>query len=642
MKKTICMSLCAIGLLAQDIVLNGGWQLLGAKGNIDNMSYFENSAIDVVWQYKNDGWYPYYTSGDKKIISNISAGEGFWVKSNKSGNIVSIPNKDTTIAKLSLKSGWQLLGATSDIESTKFANPNIHSIWSYSSSGWKSFNSNTPSKFNIQAGEGFWIYVYNPVEIDLRTTTSNATGYTSDNGILTSITNPTLQNGDNKKLLAIYIVGSNLESGDNAGTTDINELISGYNKLSKDEQSKLDIIVAFGGADKDGWRGIKIANISQLIEDSKDSEYGNLSQYLYSAEQAHMGDSSSFELFLNYLKSGYKNHYVKFLDMWDHGGSYNGFGNDENFENDPLTLQEQQTTLKKVGLNFDIIGFDACLNGSFEVANVVKDNATYLIGSEELEPGHGWPYEQLITNFVKKDVVEFGKSLIDDYIKSENHPYQSDGKTLSFVDLRAFDNLRTSVDSIASLLNESLDNSLIKESLIYASTNTQEYGKESKSDSRVSIDLLRFAKLIEYKTTDSTIKTKAQTLITNLSSYIIYAKEDGTRPNSNGVSIAPIEGGNGFEESSTPSNYWFNLTQNFNNMKVSDNTPPIIEEEYLTSISNSEFDDGKYKEFEQELQDEINKLILTDWKTLYGDELKKVIEEYRYKKLDEFYNSLFI
>jgi len=155
----------------------------------------------------------------------------------------------------------------------------------------------------------------------------------------------------------------------------------------------VDIIVAFGGADQNGWRGMRFANINQLIQDGADGRYGDETgngAYLYTAGNAHMGDQSSLRQFLEYVKEGYVNYDVRSFVFWDHGASYGGFGNDENYNYDLLTLTEIQNALEQSGTDkFDMIGFDACLMASAEVARFVRTGATYLLASEELEPGHG-------------------------------------------------------------------------------------------------------------------------------------------------------------------------------------------------------------------------------------------------------------
>ena len=88
------------------------------------------------------------------------------------------------------------------------------------------------------------------------------------------------------------------------------------------------------------------------------------------------------------------------LFLWDHGAGWPGMGPDETDGYDILTLGEMRDGIE-VGLEaagvekFDIIGMDACLMASYEVAHAVSGLTDYLLASEELEPGNGWDYRSL-------------------------------------------------------------------------------------------------------------------------------------------------------------------------------------------------------------------------------------------------------
>ena len=217
-------------------------------------------------------------------------------------------------------------------------------------------------------------------------------GYSSERGVLNPYVKPDEVDGAGRKLLAVYMVGSDLEEDGLSGSIDLEELIEGYTTLPDDQA--IEVIVAFGGADKDGWRGMKLANAWQLENDYQDLEFGNETgpdAYLYRADGAHMGDESSLKLFLDYVRDGYVNFDQRFLTFWDHGNSYRGFGNDTNFNGDALSFDEISEAFRSTQPGvFDLIGFDACLMASVEVARFIEPHANYMIASEEVEPEHGW------------------------------------------------------------------------------------------------------------------------------------------------------------------------------------------------------------------------------------------------------------
>jgi len=426
-------------------------------------------------------------------------------------------------------------------------------------------------------------------------------GYSDDHGTLAPYTQPELVSGVGKKLLAVYMVGSDLEwepgkEGYNA-SADLDEMIKGYESLPNKES--LDIVVAFGGCAQDGWKGMKIANISQLIQDSQDKRnvedarktvgiYGNSDAYLYKAEGAHMGDESSLLLFMDYLKDGYRSHEKKFLVFWDHGGAYAGCCNDTNFNSDGLNLTEIANGLKKnqaeMGL-FDLIGFDQCLMASMEVAKVIKNYAKYMMGSEELEPGHGWNWTTVVTAYSGKDsVTEAATEMVDNFVQ-DVHFYKSDGKTLALLDLSRFDDLLSKIDPVASLFAQNL--AAYSDGIIFGATQSQDFGKSQKADSRVSVDLIHFAENIKDKISDADTKVKLDEVIAAGKAFVIHAKNDGTRPNAKGVTIAPPESNSGDAMKYTVSENWLSFQNGYAGLKSGDTLRPEVQNVNPNATSGS-------------------------------------------------------
>ena len=48
-----------------------------------------------------------------------------------------------------------------------------------------------------------------------------------------------------------------------------------------------------------------------------------------------------------------------------------------------------------IGQPLDLLGMDACLMATLEVAYQVRNSVRYLVASEELVPGHSWPYDTI-------------------------------------------------------------------------------------------------------------------------------------------------------------------------------------------------------------------------------------------------------
>jgi hypothetical protein len=123
---------------------------------------------------------------------------------------------------------------------------------------------------------------------------------------------------NSKKLLAIYMVGSDLEGRYKLGSKDLKELIRGYNALTN--KDNLQIVIAFGGAKN--WPGMRYATIDQILADSEDDKFGDeegSNAYLYHESRAVMGDKSALTHFLTFLQDNYSNTNPQFLVFWNHG-----------------------------------------------------------------------------------------------------------------------------------------------------------------------------------------------------------------------------------------------------------------------------------------------------------------------------------
>lgn len=145
-------------------------------------------------------------------------------------------------------------------------------------------------------------------------------------------------------------------------------------------------------------------------------------------------------------------HYA--LIISDHGASWPGVGADGSFDNDTLSLAEIDSAITD-GLDgsgvdkLDLLGFDACLMATYEVASALAPVADRLVASQELEPGHGWDYTALneIADDGTATVDEFGSAIIDGFKSQAGVEGTDAGITLSLVDL-------SQMDAITAALNE--------------------------------------------------------------------------------------------------------------------------------------------------------------------------------------------
>lgn len=130
------------------------------------------------------------------------------------------------------------------------------------------------------------------------------------------------------------------------------------------------------------------------------------------------------------------------LIISDHGASWPGVGGDESTDYDGLDLAELNEAIGAgidgAGIEkLDLLGFDACLMATYEVASTLAPHADRLLASQELEPGHGWDYSALsmIADNGGATVDELGAAIIDGFAAQAADEETSAEITLSLTDL---------------------------------------------------------------------------------------------------------------------------------------------------------------------------------------------------------------
>ena len=232
-------------------------------------------------------------------------------------------------------------------------------------------------------------------------------------------------NGQDVYTLMIYIVGSDLESGDGAASSDLKEI------AAASSGSNLNIIVETGGTRRWWVNGISAGKVQRWeIRDGRMTQLDDLGR-------TSMASADTLSDFIRFCAGNYPaNRYS--LILWDHGGgSVSGYGWDEVYSNQHLDLTAINKALADGGVKFDFVGFDACLMGSMEVAYMLEPYADYLIASEETEPGSGWYYTRFVNALAANtsiDTVELAQIIIDSFARTVT---KSD--TLSVVSLREID-----------------------------------------------------------------------------------------------------------------------------------------------------------------------------------------------------------
>ena len=115
------------------------------------------------------------------------------------------------------------------------------------------------------------------------------------------------------------------------------------------------------------------------------------------------------------------------------------------------TLGETLAKIKAtLGQPLDLLGFDACLMQMAEVSWTAAPYVLYQVGSPDLEPERGWPYDLIAATLVKKPEMD-GRDLSDTIARVYNKSYIGGSQGNTAVVLSVIDNARS--EAFGSALN---------------------------------------------------------------------------------------------------------------------------------------------------------------------------------------------
>jgi hypothetical protein len=147
---------------------------------------------------------------------------------------------------------------------------------------------------------------------------------------------------------------------------------------------------------------------------------------------------------------------------------------------DCLDNQELKRVLARaqrlLGRKVDVVGMDACLMTMLEVAYQLKDHAKVLVGSEELEPGAGWPHSSILADLTKNPKMtpaELGATVVQRYVQSYRH--RAEEATQSAIDLGQIGGLVDAVDLLARRVLANIKNAALVAALHGARRRTLQF-----------------------------------------------------------------------------------------------------------------------------------------------------------------------
>lgn len=233
--------------------------------------------------------------------------------------------------------------------------------------------------------------------------------------------------------MLVFINGHN--SLDSFGAFNINQM----EKVGS--SSNLNIVVQ--------WASLKAKTTKRLLVQKDSDEKKVTSPVVQDLPPVDMGDMNSLVDFIKWGADNYPaRHY--FVVVWNHGSGWHfqsrslgirDISSDDRTGHIITTEQLGQAMGEAsayLGQKIDVYGSDACLMGMVEVAQEMAGSVNTFVGSQELEPGDGWPYDRFLTKWAANPMADsntVGRMLVDAY-----HDYyvaqKGDQTTLSAIDVR--------------------------------------------------------------------------------------------------------------------------------------------------------------------------------------------------------------
>ncbi len=315
----------------------------------------------------------------------------------------------------------------------------------------------------------------------------------------------------------------------------------------------------YGCADDNPWSGVLRFHIKRGQRPVPENAIGN--DAVPSSRDLDMGSAETLSDFVNWSMSKYPaKHYV--LIIWNHGqgwrfqtalkrddklnaargralskdfhslagtlgkmqssvGGYRSVSFDEDSGNF-LYNSDIEISLKKLlkAQKLDVLGFDACLMAMLETAYAMRDVASVLVGSEELEPEAGWNYGDWLRKLNRNPAATDGKSLGKILIQSYQREYRDRLRTtLSAVALDGAEAIADRLSELSDIMKQNLNTEL--QTIRNARAGCQNYGKAAKVPMHNPVDLSCFLSNVSVVSSNDTLVRKASEVQHAIDSAIV-------------------------------------------------------------------------------------------------------------------------
>lgn len=231
----------------------------------------------------------------------------------------------------------------------------------------------------------------------------------------------------------------------------------------------------------------------------------------------------------------------RLLVVWNHGAGFmheptRDIGYDDSSKGDALTMGELRWALEKAGFGkgpqgrVAVLGFDACLMNMIEVAYEFIGLADLVVGSQQTEPGDGWPYGEVVAALQgRPDPKAAAKRVVQVYDRS----YRNTGQfnvTQSAIELARLPAAGRALDRLGRALHALLP--ARRNAVVEARVRTQGYEEPTY------VDLVDLARNLRAAIPESAVRAACDAVSTAVKASVLANRRyGGAVSRSSGMSV---------------------------------------------------------------------------------------------------------
>ncbi len=322
----------------------------------------------------------------------------------------------------------------------------------------------------------------------------------------------------------VYLCGTDLETNGAFATTNLQEM-----SLAAQSEN-VNVLVQTGGTKQ--WA-------IDSIDSSKLQRWQVIPESIELKDSQPLASMGAAETLGSFLKWGVTNYPAdKYMCLlWDHGGgSVAGIAVDELNGGDMLDLKELAEGIGMAGVQFELVGFDACLMSTLETAAAITPYARYMVASQELEPGTGWDYTDWLSylaNEPTSDGLAVGSRICDGFYAKCATGGTESMATLAVTDLSKIPALVAAFNNMAAEMKGYTAETDMLRPLTQAIMKAENYGGNNDTEGYTNMvdlgDLTRNAEGVLTETADE--------LLNALKAAVPHSVAGEARQKGNGLSI---------------------------------------------------------------------------------------------------------